>query len=67
MIMKPLGGSGLVKYSAKEPLQSPQTLTVADCLATCCRILHARAIPNMRPKVKKAVEMLRERGKGAYL
>ena len=29
LVMKPLGGSGLVKYNAKDPQQLPQTLTVA--------------------------------------
>ena len=38
LVMKPLGGSGLVRYNAKDPLQLPQTLTVAECPTLCCPI-----------------------------
>jgi predicted aldo/keto reductase-like oxidoreductase len=48
LVMKPLGGSGLVKYNAKDPLQLPQTLTVAECLRYVLSHPGARvAIPNM--------------------
>lgn len=48
LVMKPLGGSGLVKYDAKDPMQLPQTLTVAECLRYVLSHPGARvAIPNM--------------------
>jgi predicted aldo/keto reductase-like oxidoreductase len=48
LIMKPLGGSGLVKYDEKDPLQLPQTLTVQECLRYSLAHPGARiAIPNM--------------------
>lgn len=48
LVMKPLGGSGLVKYDAKDPLQLPQTLTVTECLRYVLSHPGARvAIPNM--------------------
>jgi predicted aldo/keto reductase-like oxidoreductase len=48
LVMKPLGGSGLVKYNAKDPLQLPQTLTVEECLRFVLSHPGARvAIPNM--------------------
>jgi predicted aldo/keto reductase-like oxidoreductase len=48
LVMKPLGGSGLVTYNAKDPLQLPQTLTVEECLRYVLAHPGARiAIPNM--------------------
>ena len=48
LVMKPLGGSGLLKYDAKDPQQLPQTLTVAECLRYVLSHPGARvAIPNM--------------------
>ena len=48
LVMKPLGGSGLVKYDAKDPLQLAQTLTVSECLRYVLSHPGARvAIPNM--------------------
>jgi uncharacterized protein len=48
LVMKPLGGSGLVKYNAKDPMQSSQTLTVEECLRYVLSHPGARvAIPNM--------------------
>ena len=48
LIMKPFGGSGLLKYNEKDPLQLPVTLTVAECLRYVLSHAGARAaIPNM--------------------
>ena len=48
LIMKPFGGSGLLKHNEKDPLQLPQTLTVAECLRYVLSHPGARvAIPNM--------------------
>ena len=48
LIMKPFGGSGLLKYNEKDPLQLPVTLTVAECLRYALSHPGARvAIPNM--------------------
>ena len=48
LIMKPLGGTGLLKYDPKDPMQSPQTLTVQECLSYILSHKGAKiAIPNM--------------------
>ncbi|HUT01709.1 MAG TPA: aldo/keto reductase [Phycisphaerae bacterium] len=48
LIMKPLGGSGLLKHNPNDPLQLPQTLSVAECLHYVLSHPGARvAIPNM--------------------
>ena len=48
LVMKPYGGSGLLKYNAKEPLQLPQTLTPGECLRYVLSHPGANvAIPNM--------------------
>jgi len=48
LIMKPFGGSGLLKYNDKDPLQLPVTLSVAECLGYVLSHPGARmAIPNM--------------------
>ena len=48
LIMKPFGGSGLLKYNDKDPLQVPESLTVSDCLRYVLSHPGARvAIPNM--------------------
>jgi predicted aldo/keto reductase-like oxidoreductase len=48
LIMKPLGGSGLVKYNEKDALQLPQTLTVQECLRYVLAHPGTKmAIPNM--------------------
>jgi uncharacterized protein len=48
LVMKPLGGSGLVKYDGKDPMQLPQTIPVSECLRYVLSHPGARvAIPNM--------------------
>ena len=48
LIMKPLGGSGLLKYNDKDPMQLAETLTVAECLHYVLSQPGATmAIPNM--------------------
>lgn len=48
LVMKSFGGSGLVKYNAKDPRQLPQTLTVEECLRYSLSHSGAKVvIPNM--------------------
>jgi predicted aldo/keto reductase-like oxidoreductase len=48
LIMKPFGGSGLLKYNDKDPLQHPTTLSVGECLGYVLSHPGAKvAIPNM--------------------